>query len=105
MDELKPCPFCGGTAIMRELPYRMFFVHCDSCRVETDCEDSPEDATNVWNRRAAGKTNMPMGAITYAIACRICKNRNSGKCPDCKMEIKSGFELDENAFKEALVDG
>ena len=80
MDELKPCPFCGGTARMREIPVHLFFAHCDCCLVETDCYDSEEEAANVWNSRVVGKTNMPMGSLTYAIACRICKNRNSDKC-------------------------
>lgn len=42
---------------------------------------------------------MPMGAVTYAVACTHCVNRRwSEKCPDCRKEIKSGFELDANTF-------
>jgi hypothetical protein len=39
---------------------------------------------------------MPMGAITYAIACSHCKNRDADakKCKQCKCEVKSWFELD-----------
>lgn len=107
MDELKPCPFCGGAAKIHKLSFYIsaFYAQCDCCRVETDCEDSEEEAANVWNSRVVGNTKMPMGSMTYAIACRICKNRDSDKCAACKMEIQSGFELDEDAFKEALVDG
>ena len=39
---------------------------------------------------------MPMGAITYAIACSHCKNRGADakRCNQCKCEVKSWFELD-----------
>jgi hypothetical protein len=36
---------------------------------------------------------MPMGALTYAIACSHCRNRGSNKCDKCKREVESGFEL------------
>ena len=55
--ELKPCPFCGGKAIVLhtksiyELPH--FFVTCGSCGVETPrvCK-TEEQAREVWNRRS-----------------------------------------------------
>ena len=47
---------------------------------------------------------MPMGALTYAIACSHCKNRserlNSETCRKCLCEIESGFEVDPDTFKE-----
>lgn len=55
---------------------------------------------NLFNRKEAPMTSYiqvptlyPMGAVTFAIACSHCKNVGSDKCPDCKKEIKSGFEL------------
>lgn len=44
---------------------------------------------------------MPMGAVTYAIACSHCKNRHNlsgGKCHRCRCEIESGFEVDPATF-------
>lgn len=42
---------------------------------------------------------MPMGAVTYAVACRHCVNRRwTEKCRDCMREVQSGFELDANTF-------
>ena len=37
---------------------------------------------------------MPMGAMTYAIACALCKNKDSALCEKCLCEVKSGFESD-----------
>ena len=59
----------------------------------------------MWNKKREGGTGnppfarelMPMGAVTYAIACSHCKNRNNrneDKCHRCKCEIESGFEID-----------
>lgn len=56
--ELKPCPFCGGHAVMQtftaareETPrYR---VKCKSCWCETDWDNfTVESAAEKWNRRA-----------------------------------------------------
>ena len=47
---------------------------------------------------------MPMGAVTYAIACSHCKNRaermESDRCMKCFCEVESGFEVDPDTFKE-----
>lgn len=45
--------------------------------------------------RSCAKPLMPMGALTYAIACSHCRNQGgSPLCDDCICEIKSGFQLD-----------
>lgn len=49
-DELKPCPFCGGKAIMG-----MFNVWCDNCRAETNGDDTyatDDEIIAAWNRRS-----------------------------------------------------
>ena len=57
MDELKPCPFCGGEAEMRSLGIgfyggRIYWVHCISCCAEiNNPKPSEEDAIKDWNRR------------------------------------------------------
>lgn len=45
---------------------------------------------------------MPMGAITYAIACSHCKNRGADakKCEQCRCEVKSWFEFDSATVQE-----
>lgn len=47
------------------------------------------------------KPNMPMGALTYAIACSHCKNQESDLCEACVCEIKSGFKLDPDTLPAA----
>lgn len=55
MEELKPCPFCGGKArIMMEeedLPDESFHnIYCTSCGVQFWTK-SKTDAIEAWNRR------------------------------------------------------
>jgi Lar family restriction alleviation protein len=60
-DKLKPCPFCGGQAILYVSPQGGICVMCWKCRVQTpnrvDCLDftKPTNATKqaieAWNRR------------------------------------------------------
>ena len=70
MAELKPCPFCGGEASIKEQTvyvYNAIFAHCKNCkaRVMEYFADAPnihgvtlgrekaiEKAIEAWNRRA-----------------------------------------------------
>ena len=46
--ELKPCPFCGGKAVI----FKYFWsVRCEDCLVETSIFETKEEATEAWNRR------------------------------------------------------
>lgn len=57
MNELKPCPFCGGRAEMRALKMgfyggKIYWVHCISCCAEiNNPKPVEEDAIKDWNRR------------------------------------------------------
>lgn len=48
-EELKPCPFCDGNAILYAagIPY----VRCDDCGTQTTAYHTPEEAIAAWNRR------------------------------------------------------
>lgn len=60
---LRPCPFCGGEAELREEQgvgsYTLFYVSCESddCRVIVETRNSVSatkwGAIEAWNRRAA----------------------------------------------------
>lgn len=63
-EELKPCPFCGGEAIINEIPPHTHyiatfmpdckgecFVECSKCSCMIG-EDTRDKAINAWNRRA-----------------------------------------------------
>ena len=60
MIDLKPCPFCGGKAVMISEPYthNRFMVGCKDSNNVCKCEpctnlfDTPEKAAEAWNRRA-----------------------------------------------------
>ena len=64
MDKLKPCPFCGGEAIMEAYKFgrehdARYRVKCSNklCFCETNWADfSEEDAAERWNRRVNNGT-------------------------------------------------
>ena len=56
MNELKPCPFCGGeakTIISEGGDYTedLYWIVCKCCEAETSTYYTDEDATEAWNRR------------------------------------------------------
>ena len=61
MDELKPCPFCGGHAVISvdldgtsDSAGRMwgYTIVCERCCATSGLTFSEERATDAWNRRA-----------------------------------------------------
>lgn len=48
-NELKPCPFCGATAILQGK--RTFYVECPRCFSTSDKYARPKFAIEAWNRR------------------------------------------------------
>ena len=54
--ELKPCPFCGGEAMMWgkfDPPCNdKYTISCSSCGVSTPTYRSKEAVAETWNRRA-----------------------------------------------------
>lgn len=48
MNELRPCPFCGGKAhIMRG----GHWIACEDCQSESGYCSTKEEAIEAWNRR------------------------------------------------------
>ena len=56
-DKLKPCPFCGGKAILSgshtvaDETFELRFVFCESCCTETRLYSTKQKAIDAWNRR------------------------------------------------------
>lgn len=56
MEEMKPCPFCGGTVRFDEAYnyFRDTVIYCDSCDMVfalDDCTATAEETIEAWNRR------------------------------------------------------
>lgn len=55
MNELKPCPFCGGKArldiIERYDGANTFFVRCTICQTTMPLKSEYSEAIAAWNRR------------------------------------------------------
>lgn len=51
---LKPCPFCGGEAVMRKAPTiaPMWYVECTNCGIHTPDTRDKGYVAREWNRRA-----------------------------------------------------
>ena len=55
--KLKPCPFCGGTAIVKKASFGGRYIQCRDCKIlfalsgygNADIDERIRDA---WNRRA-----------------------------------------------------
>ena len=55
-DELLPCPFCGGSAVVSSL-YGDWYVECDLCDAGGSGEDTKAEAIAAWNTRAGDAGN------------------------------------------------
>jgi Lar family restriction alleviation protein len=51
MIELKPCPFCGGEAIIADAYGPYAIVSCKSCPCAVEVYGSMKYAVETWNRR------------------------------------------------------
>lgn len=60
MDELKPCPYCGGEAKLLRRKLRTgfytrggtWYVHCKACLNRTEPRKKRETVIELWNRRS-----------------------------------------------------
>lgn len=53
MEELKPCPFCGGRPVEHYPGGTAYGIECEDCHIGTSyvCLDQHEKAIEAWNRR------------------------------------------------------
>ncbi|MBQ8692025.1 MAG: Lar family restriction alleviation protein [Synergistaceae bacterium] len=49
--ELKPCPFCGGEALIRQDQYSRSYVVCPQCDTRSAARLDAARAAAAWNRR------------------------------------------------------
>jgi Lar family restriction alleviation protein len=55
IEELKPCPFCGGEARIRRPGTKAWSVSCVECMAESIFALDKNLAIAAWNRRADGE--------------------------------------------------
>ena len=60
MEELKPCPFCGGDAMVSNVTRKYllggetedrFAISCISCGANGGDKKTKEECIEIWNRR------------------------------------------------------
>ncbi|HBO3869459.1 Lar family restriction alleviation protein [Pseudomonas aeruginosa] len=52
MTELKPCPFCGGSAFVGPFTRKRWFCECEDCGTSMISQSDKQHAIDQWNRRA-----------------------------------------------------
>nr|DAQ39758.1 MAG TPA: restriction alleviation protein [Caudoviricetes sp.] len=55
MNDLKPCPFCGGKAILETVDGNSSeecYIYCPECDFESGVYSQPKFIVEKWNRRA-----------------------------------------------------
>ena len=51
MPELKPCPFCGGEAVIDSCDETLWSVICEKCNASIDFKETECEAIDAWNSR------------------------------------------------------
>ncbi len=92
--ELKPCPFCGGEAVINEIPpHKHTFVNMPDCEGFTYIEctrcggtvaaDTTQQAIEAWNRRADMDWISVKARLPERDGCYLCRYRFSKNNPKC----------------------
>lgn len=53
MEELKPCPFCGGREIIIKRGKYVWWCKCKHCGTESGVRVKKREAIEAWNRRVS----------------------------------------------------
>ncbi len=96
ISELAPCPFCGGTAVLRQdddpgFPFYVTFDHADQCvmyAVPTDMYRSfatEAEATSAWNTRPITTDTQSRDGLVERVARECTYHHPVGtRCPICQ---------------------
>ena len=97
MSELKPCPFCGGSAFTENLTELTkygemeelddCYVTCRSCGCCGKVMESLEQAVEVWNRRPPA---IDRDITQWACQCGASVNGRQNYCPECGGTLTKG---------------
>ena len=97
MSELKPCPFCGGPAMVTNPT--MWQAWCTKCHSIGEPRLTKEEAIEAWNRRTNSTTIQP-SAHPEIIRCRECKFASGDSRICMKFDHSPIGELDFCSFAE-----
>ena len=77
--ELKPCPFCGGKAVIADtIDFDAYYVRCRDCLARTIDSGRMMAAVKAWNRRPEIRNENKECAI-IGIGKRMINLRTGGK--------------------------
>lgn len=97
MEELKPCPFCGGKAYGYTVQTKEIFteyIHCERCNACSDVYETKQQAIEAWNTRHEPTCQKIPGKMRYGT--RVPKCSNCGQslgdkrwiyCPKCGFKV------------------
>ena len=94
-EALLPCPFCGGTAHIKEVVSACSVVYTVGCSdsecmgFETLlCKTTPEEAVAAWNRRAERTCRYVGDEISgWCSECRGWLDPSCSYCPSCGARV------------------
>ena len=82
MTDLKPCPFCGGKANLRE--YQIDFrVMCSECGCRAKLCSTEKEAVEAWNRREETVKDQPAADVMEVRHGRWIEDHEFFKCSEC----------------------
>lgn len=109
IEGLKPCPFCGGEALMHTELWKgkpfAYYVMCMDCSAAHPYSETKEEAVTLWNRRNSEKKGIWLENTDGTHFCSNCqKNAHSLRigsffrewldnyCHNCGSEMEVGVE-------------
>ena len=102
MDKLKPCPFCGGEAVLRHESFCGYDSQLVECTNRKKCgakvepvTDVPEVAIKAWNTRAERTCKRVATAAKIPIDPYGLNLKTRHICSECSTEILPWFRYCE----------
>lgn len=96
MEELKPCPFCGGEEIMFEWEANYVSAFCEKCGSRAAFKTSLEEAAASWNARTERtckqvitehNDGMMPPFIVHCSECGAQWGYTPNYCPNCGVKV------------------